>query len=143
MRRSLPLLLIGLTALGCRAPSESSSEPPRQVATEAQGQPQTQTQPVAASPEAGAYDPFAHEYVGSERCMPCHVQDYQDWKASSHASTVRPAEYEDEEMVESFIECSGIYFTHVLGDRHHVRFLLEDDERAWGEGRITPAKSKG
>ena len=111
MRRFPLLLVAALAAAGCRPAPE----------------------PVAETPP---YDPAQHEYAGSEACMHCHVEAFQTWKASSHATTVRPAEFADEELLETFIECSGMWFTHVLGDRHHVRFLVEDEEVAWGEGRV-------
>ncbi|MEM7248847.1 MAG: multiheme c-type cytochrome [Acidobacteriota bacterium] len=82
-----------------------------------------------ASPLADA------EHVGSERCAPCHPNHSTTWSESSHATTVRNADIDDEELVDSFIECSGGTFTHVLGDRHHQRFLWERDEVPFGEGR--------
>jgi hypothetical protein len=92
----------------------------------------TQVPETAAPPE---YDPEDHEFAGSQTCQPCHVQAFADWQGSSHATTVRPADYSDVELVESFIECGDLFFSHVLGDRHHVRFLVEDAERPPGQGR--------
>lgn len=82
-----------------------------------------------ASPWAGV------EYVGSARCAPCHPAVSEEWVASSHATTVRTATLDDEDRLNDMIQCSGMGFTHVLGDRHHVRWLREVDETPWGEGR--------
>jgi hypothetical protein len=48
---------------------------------------------------------------------------------------VRVASIDDEERLASLIPCSDLDVTHVLGERHHVRFLEERPDAAWGEGR--------
>ncbi len=34
----------------------------------------------------------AAEYVGSDKCMACHGQEYNEWKASGHSYQLRTAE---------------------------------------------------
>ena len=82
-----------------------------------------------ASPLAGV------DFVGSEACAPCHPAEAEQWRASPHATTIRDAELADEDALNDIIQCSGMGFTHVLGDRHHVRWLRERDDVSWGEGR--------
>lgn len=134
--RLLPLLLLA-TALStsCR-PAEKAAEPPAPPPSTVSAS--TGAPGVDGAGEASpttAYDPAKHEYVGSARCLGCHVEAHASWAKSSHATTVRAAEFSDEELLETFIECSDMPFSQVLGDRHHVRFLVDDPDAEWGAGR--------
>ena len=83
----------------------------------------------------GRNDGATARLVGSERCVPCHAQAAGEWKGSQHANSVRAASIGDEERLASLIPCSDMDVTHVLGERHVVRFLVERPGIAWGEGR--------
>lgn len=74
--------------------------------------------------------------VGSSRCAPCHAAVHAQWTASQHARGFRVASIEDEDRLSSIVPCSDMSVSHVLGERHHVRFLIENADTPWGQGRF-------
>jgi hypothetical protein len=115
--RSLAFLLCAVLAPGCRPRTGSTAARPAAAA--------------AATPTPAG----ARVHVGSLACQPCHAAIHAEWLASAHATTVRPATFEDEDRLASFVQCSDLTATHVLGDRHQVRYLLEREAVPWGDGR--------
>ena len=53
-----------------------------------------------------------------------------------HARSLRSASIDDEDQLSSIVPCSDMSVTHVLGERHHVRFIVESSSTPWGEGRF-------
>jgi hypothetical protein len=96
------------------------------------GIPSLPEDPMASVPSPLADAPR----VGSAACQPCHAAQHAQWAASSHATSVRKADIDDEDRLSSFMACSDMTVTHVLGDRHQVRFLQERPDVPWGEGRF-------
>ena len=93
--------------------------------------------PAPVAPETAFASPLADAtFVGSEQCARCHPQPSQEWSLSSHATTVRGKTIDDEDLLNTLVQCSGSDFTHVMGNRHHVRFLVQTEAQAWGAGRI-------
>lgn len=121
-----------LLASACRSPDPAGQATPAPpTAATIAGIPS-----LPEDPGASVISPLAETaWVGSQACMPCHVEAFGQWDASSHAHTIRPATLDDEDLLASIIQCSDMEFTHVLGERHDVRFLVEDRSAAWGEGR--------
>jgi len=137
-RTGWSLLLLAFLATAC-GPSGDSGQPPAAatVGTTAPTPAPTTTAAATGDSPAGPVSQASVSpgFAGSASCQECHQEIHAEWAKSSHATTVRPAEFSDEEQVESFIECSDMFFNQVLGDRHHVRFLLEDGDADWGAGR--------
>jgi hypothetical protein len=125
LRRLAPVLAAAALALGA-----CSRERPADVAASAG------IAPLPEDPAASVVSPLADAgWSGSQSCQPCHVEAHAQWDASSHAHTIRKAEMDDEDLLASIIPCSDMSVTHVLGDRHEVRFLVEKPDVAWGTGR--------
>lgn len=118
-RGSAALALLALLSFGCGPAPRKGAVPP-----------------LPEDPAASITSPLADAgWVGSAACLGCHVEAHGQWAGSSHASTVRPASIEDEDLLANIIQCSDMEATHVLGDRHEVRFLVERPDVAPGLGR--------
>ena len=128
VRSGWVVLVIGLAlALGtaCRRPPAAPSLSAGAVTTTG-----------AASAGARLPDLSGADSVGSAACSACHAAQSAEWTASAHATTVRAAAVEDEDKLASMIPCSEMEVTHVLGKRHHLRYLQERPTVAWGQGRF-------
>ncbi len=92
--------------------------------------------PLPADPLLAVLSPLAGtEVVGSARCMPCHADAHGSWNASQHAHSIRVISMDEEDLLATLVPCSDMTATHVLGERHDVRFLVERPDVAWGDGR--------
>lgn len=141
MRRAglvaLLLAVIGAIALLASCATRSGGRP---VASTAAPNPPPAPAPTAAARTAWR-DTFAsplaaYSHAGSKQCAECHDVEAAEWKASSHASTLRAASSEDEDRLSSLIPCSDMGVSDVLGGHHQLRFLLRQPGVAWGEGRM-------
>jgi len=123
----LACVVLALACAACGGGAEIAEKPPA-------------TSGIASLPEdpkAIVRSPLADAArVGSSACQPCHFAQHAQWATSSHATTVREADADDEDRLSSFMSCSDMTVTHVLGDRHQVRYLQERSDVAWGEGRF-------
>lgn len=126
-----------LLAASCRQPETPAAASATPAPSAPAGPVITGIPSLPSDPEAVVVSPLQGVgFTGSAACMPCHVEAHAQWDASSHAHTIRVADIEDEDLLASIIPCSDMSVTHVLGDRHEVRFLVEDRQVPWGQGRF-------
>jgi hypothetical protein len=88
-----------------------------------------------AAPAEPAPLPPPEAWAGSAACAGCHPAVAAEWSASWHARTVRPASTDDLEQLAGLLDCGDLDATAVLGGRHELRWLVEDDGTPFGAGR--------
>ena len=74
-------------------------------------------------------------WAGSAACATCHPAVAEEWSASWHARTVRPASSDELEQLAGVLACADLEASTVLGGRHELRWLAEDDTVPYGSGR--------